>query len=445
MPTPTCRRRVAPQVPAAYTLAVALLVAGCGGGEGGGDAGPQMSAGAQKVRLLPAGDPGPDPFTASTARPAPGLPASAASPAAGARGQSARSVPGSTPGLYGGTRSVPSCDVERQASLLTEDATKARAFAQAAGVTPAGLAPWVRGLTPVLLRADARVTGHGYRDGAADPYQAVLQTGTAVMVDRYGTPRVRCAGGNPLRTAVDARGAAEHEGEAWPGFDPGRTLMITPTRRPVESLVIVNVLSSTWVERPMGTSGAQDAAPTSPPPYAPGERDLAEAAVPEAEPSQDPGSGPATPPGRQPEGTGPAPRPDQPEGERTVPGVPDGGTAVPDGPGTGEPERPGRPDTAEPEGAAPETVEPEDCPTDPGEGIAVPPGCPTPPPPPEPPVMAEPEDLYGPDAGPYAGGAGGADGAGEGGDGGDGGPQGSGPASGPDGAGPEEEPVFDME
>ncbi|WP_256106625.1 DUF6777 domain-containing protein [Streptomyces sp. ODS05-4] len=412
-------------MPAAYPLAAALIVTGCGDGGGDAGAGPQISAGAQKVRLLPAGEPGPDPFTASTARPSPGLPSPAAADGAGAKAQSARSVPGSTPGLYGGTRSVPSCDTERQAALLTEDDTKARAFAQAAGVTPAGLSVWVRGLTPVLLRADVRVTGHGYRDGAADPYQAVLQTGTAVLVDRYGSPRVRCAGGNPLRTAVDARGTAEHEGEAWPAFHPGRTLLVNPTARPLGALVIVNVLSGTWVERPIGTSGSQDVQPADPPPYKPGERDLTEA-----------GAAPT-----------PAPRESAPAEPSGPPAPPTGNepAAPPDGSDAGEQgER-------QPENAAPDTPEPADCPTDPGEGLPVPAGCPTPPLPPGPPEPAEPQDLYGPPElyGPDGGDLGPADGGGDPAPGGGadaGGPDAGGPdAGGPDAGGAGDGPVFDME
>ncbi|WP_324608777.1 DUF6777 domain-containing protein, partial [Streptomyces sp. NRRL WC-3719] len=143
---------------------------------------------------------------------------------------------GATPGLYGGTHSLPSCDVDQQARLLAADTAKSRAFAQAAGVTPSGLGAWLRGLTPVMLRADTRVTGHGYRDGKAVPYQAVLQTGTAVLVDAYGAPRVRCAAGAPLRTAAQAPPATAYRGEPWPGFRPDRVVLVSPTRRALESL-----------------------------------------------------------------------------------------------------------------------------------------------------------------------------------------------------------------
>ncbi|MGH3907098.1 MAG: DUF6777 domain-containing protein, partial [Pseudonocardiaceae bacterium] len=42
---------------------------------------------------------------------------------------------------------------------------------------------------------DTRVTNHGYRDGKATDRQAVLQAGTAVLVDEKGRPRVKCGCG----------------------------------------------------------------------------------------------------------------------------------------------------------------------------------------------------------------------------------------------------------
>ncbi len=112
--------------------------------------------------------------------------------------QGVRSFPGSTPGLYGGTRAVGSCDVGKQIGFLSSDPGKARSFAQAAGVPRAAVPDFLRGLTSVVLRADTQVTDHGFRDGRATSFQSVLQRGTAVLVDDRGVPRVRCAGGNPL-------------------------------------------------------------------------------------------------------------------------------------------------------------------------------------------------------------------------------------------------------
>ncbi|MEE1816698.1 hypothetical protein PUR59_16955 [Streptomyces sp. SP18ES09] len=242
---------------AAAGLVPALLLTGCSTAWEGA-AGEPAAAPVQDVLLQPLGAHGPDPFTDSTVR-------NTAAPAAPDRGPGdgpspAHEVTGSTPGLYGGTRAVGSCDVERQAALLAADRTKARAFAEAAGIPEANVASWLRGLTPVALRADTRVTGHGYRDGRANAYQAVLQTGTSVLVDQYGAPRVRCACGNPLRSpAADPGGV--HQGEPWDGFDPDRVIVVKPTASVVTSLVIVNTSDRTWIERRTGSDGDEDREP----------------------------------------------------------------------------------------------------------------------------------------------------------------------------------------
>ncbi|MCQ0025487.1 hypothetical protein M4914_22820, partial [Streptomyces somaliensis DSM 40738] len=236
--------------------------------------------------LQPAAEPGPDPFSASTVLTAdhsaarrPPSPAATAGPSAA--GSAPRTVDGATPGLYGGTHSLPSCDVDQQARLLAADGAKARAFAQAAGVTPSGLAAWLGGLTPVMLRADTRVTGHGYRDGTAVPQQAVLQAGTAVLVDRYGAPRVRCAAGNPLRAPADTGPPTGYRGEPWPGFRPDRVVLVSPTQRVLDSLLLVNVLNGAWLERAVGTRGGEDREPAVPPAYDPDDRHVADGPVPD--------------------------------------------------------------------------------------------------------------------------------------------------------------------
>ncbi|MFJ3504306.1 DUF6777 domain-containing protein [Streptomyces sp. NPDC090135] len=271
---------------AGTALVSVLLLAGCSsGGTGAGGAGLPVAAPAQDVLLQPAAAAGPDPFTASTVRNT--LRPSAPPPAIGER--QTREVTGSTPGLYGGTRAVGSCDVERQASLLTGDAKKARAFADAAGVPEAGVADWLRGLTPVALRVDARVTGHGYRGGRAAAHQAVLETGTAVLVDQYGAPRVRCAGGNPLRAPGPDRGGV-YAGVPWDAFDPDHVVVVRPTGAVVTGLVIVNATDRTWIERRTGSDGEEDRKPAVEPSCDP------DACLLEGSGTPDPdASGPATP------------------------------------------------------------------------------------------------------------------------------------------------------
>lgn len=117
---------------AIVALSVGILITAYCGGSGGGEG--ESAPGAKELFFQRAAAEGPDPFTVSTAA-APPRPGSAARPGPAARparegsgsgtgdgaARTSRALPGSTPGLYGGTRSVSSCDVERQVRLLTEE------------------------------------------------------------------------------------------------------------------------------------------------------------------------------------------------------------------------------------------------------------------------------------------------------------------------------------
>ncbi|MFI8324508.1 DUF6777 domain-containing protein [Streptomyces sp. NPDC085529] len=264
-PAPGAARHQGRPALAATLGAAALLLAGCSSADTGGAAGRAALGAAHEVHLQPVAAQGPDPFTASTARGA-GLralrePDPAAQPVSA---PGIREVTGSTPGLYGGTRAESSCDVEQQVAYLAAEPAKLTAFAEAAGIPEGGVADWLRDLTPVLLRADTRVTNHGFRDGRASAFQSVLQAGTAVLVDPYGAPRVRCACGNPLRTPVSVSGAVHH-GDPWTGFDPDRVIIVKPTTTVVTSLVIVNVADDSWIERKAGSDGDEDRKPDTAP------------------------------------------------------------------------------------------------------------------------------------------------------------------------------------
>lgn len=205
----------------ACVLSAALLLSGCGGhttrhpdtARLDGDAGT-----AGELILLPAAAPGPDPFTDSTALTADTPPPAPRTPRRTDRSAAAggpRSLPGGTPGLYGGTERTGSCDIGRQVGHLVRDPARGRAFAEVVGISPAALPDHVRTLTPVVLRADTRVTSHGFRAGRITRYQSVLQAGTAVLVDDRGLPRVRCACGN--RSGRRPRRTAPRSPEALPG------------------------------------------------------------------------------------------------------------------------------------------------------------------------------------------------------------------------------------
>ena len=111
-------------------------------------------------------------------------------------------IPGDTPALYGGSHNEHVCDRQKLASFLQQNPGKAAAWAGVLNINVADIPIYVGNLTPMQLRADTRVTNHGFVDGHATTLQSVLQAGTAVLVDDQGRPRVKCGCGNPLLDPV---------------------------------------------------------------------------------------------------------------------------------------------------------------------------------------------------------------------------------------------------
>lgn len=132
------------------------------GGTGASDGGTRTSKG--EVLLQPAADTGPDPFTDSTAKES-SAPSVRPTSAGSASPNAVRAVRGGAPGLYGGTRNVASCDVEKQITYLEEAPDKQRAFAPVQRIDPPEVPACLRSLTPVRLRRDTWVTSHGYKNG----------------------------------------------------------------------------------------------------------------------------------------------------------------------------------------------------------------------------------------------------------------------------------------
>ncbi len=132
---------------------------------------------------------------------------------------------GSLPGLYGGTRDYKTCDAGKLVAFLEENPAKAAVWAQTLGIRASEIREYVSSLTPVLLRTDTRVTNHGYKDAEADPIQSVLQAGTAVFVNKYGAPVVKCYCGNPL-TPPQLYTNPRYYGAKWTGFAPASITII---------------------------------------------------------------------------------------------------------------------------------------------------------------------------------------------------------------------------
>jgi hypothetical protein len=238
---------IAAAVVAAVIVALVFSRPDGGSGEAGGE-----------VFLQAAGKSGPDPFTESTAKDDSVPPVTPSPTTQSPTANAVRGVDGGAPGLYGGTRNAASCDVEKQIKALRADPAKNKAFASVARVAPSDVPAHLRSLTPVQLRIDTRVTNHGYRDGAATSYQAVLQTGTAVLIDDRGEPRVRCACGNPLTRPVAQQGTPRRTGDSWPSYNPSSVVAVSPAKQPVKSFVVYDPENGTWFTRHKGDTGEKD-------------------------------------------------------------------------------------------------------------------------------------------------------------------------------------------
>lgn len=218
-----------------------------------------------EVFLQAAGKTGPDPFTESTATDSSTPPeAPTATPSRSEPANVTRAVDGSAPGLYGGTRNKASCDVEKQIKALQANPAKNNAFAAVLGIKSSDVPAYLRSLTPVQLRRDTRVTNHGYRDGAATSYQAVLQAGTAVLVDDRGEPRVRCACGNPLKQPVALKTTPEPKGDSWPSYRPQSVVVIERSTVIINVFILYDPDQDDWFSRPSGDTGEKDKKTTPP-------------------------------------------------------------------------------------------------------------------------------------------------------------------------------------
>ncbi|WP_406119077.1 DUF6777 domain-containing protein [Streptomyces anulatus] len=335
----------------AAVVLVVVLTRPDGGSKAGGE-----------VFLQAAGDSGPDPFTESTARdsePEPGTASPSVAPSASRTGtQATRGVDGAAPGLYGGTRKVASCDVEQQIKVLQAAPDKNRAFASVQDIEPSAVPGYLRGLTPVTLRMDTRVTNHGYQDGEANAYQAVLQAGTAVLVDNRGVPRVRCACGNPLLPPV-AQEDPRQTGKAWPGYRASDVVVVEPAKKPVKEFVMVDPENGDWFERQAGDTGDDDKK-TDPP------KDASASPCPPGTDRPCPSSSGATPSEPSPEDPASRPGDDPATSEPPPPEDPATSEPPPDDPAT-EP----APETPPDSQSAPQPPGPDSpAPQDPGPGTA---------------------------------------------------------------------------
>ncbi len=251
---------------------------------GGGD---DIADGA--ILLEPVGSPGPNPFGPSAA-PEPDehllafveqgartpadaeLAATISDPADGIELRNGQAVVnGGVPGLYGGTGRAGSCDPQQIADYLAANPDRADAWAAVFDIDAAEIPAFLDTLTPLNLGADTRVINHGFEGGRATPHHAVLQRGTAVLVDEFGVPRVRCECGNPLLEPAVEVTEPVYEGTPWENFRETTVIVVERSPQPLRGFEYSGIRPDDPIrgERPVRTLGDQDeivvASDTTPP------------------------------------------------------------------------------------------------------------------------------------------------------------------------------------
>ena len=169
-----------------------------------------------------------------------------------------QTIPAETVGLFGGTLDAASCDKAQLVAFLAANPDKATVWAQALGIAPSRIASYVAPLTSVLLRSDTAVTNHGFEKGKLTTFPSVLQAGTAVLVNQYGQPVVKCNCGNPLTPPPVTMKKVKYKGPTWPGFTPGAMTIVSASTTVINNFTLVNVVNNTTFVRPAGTDGTAD-------------------------------------------------------------------------------------------------------------------------------------------------------------------------------------------
>lgn len=218
-----------------------------------------------------------DPFTASVGTNATVTPMAATG-----------SQPGNTDALYTANINTAPCDQAALIAQLQANPVAAAAWTEVAGVNAADLSGYFNGLTAFYLRTDTAVTNHDYLTGEVVSYPAVLQAGTAVMVNQFGQPVVKCNCGNPLLPPPANLTKTKFTGQSWPGLTPTSVVTITRSPVPITQFVVINMVTNTTFVRPVGTTGAADVDPNAPATAAPAPQPAPTAAPPVAPPVQEP-------------------------------------------------------------------------------------------------------------------------------------------------------------
>jgi hypothetical protein len=236
-----------------------LAVTGCGGGQGGSGTTAATTAavtgiqGPSEVSAEPVEHAGDNPFT-----PPVGKDRKNAKPPKRATSTGRPvSYTGNLPGLYGGTMDYSTCDKAQLVTFLRETPDKAQAWAQALNISTTQITSFVDDLTAVTLRTDVRVTNHGFVNGIANPIQSVLQAGTAVLVDQYGKPVVKCYCGNPLTSPL-TYDKPVYTGPVWTAFQPQNITIINQSTTIINNFRLYDPSTGEIFTRPQGSDGTDD-------------------------------------------------------------------------------------------------------------------------------------------------------------------------------------------
>jgi hypothetical protein len=169
-------------------------------------------------------------------------------------------APGTAEEVFAGQRGVAACDTDRLVAQLADDAESAPAWAAVEEIEESEIPSFVSTLTAIVLTRDLRVTDHSLVDGRAVPRQAVLQIGTAVLIDVFGSPRVRCASGSPLTAPEPVTGTTSYVGAAWGTFEPETIEIVVPAPEPATGFILADVDGGDPFTRPAGSTGLDDPA-----------------------------------------------------------------------------------------------------------------------------------------------------------------------------------------
>ncbi|MEU1196240.1 DUF6777 domain-containing protein [Streptomyces sp. NPDC005813] len=176
---------------------------------------------------------------------------------------------GGATGEFGGSTKPGTCAVAKLKQFLTapENSAKAKEWARALHIRPDQISDYVDHLTPVVLRHDTLVTNHQYKHGKAVPFDALLQAGIAVLVDRQGLPAVKCSCGNPLRPSkVNVKKASvrfEDGNKKWSGYRQDHIVVVEPPPgdHRIDRLQLIDVQDpDRGIARRLGTDGGDDEA-----------------------------------------------------------------------------------------------------------------------------------------------------------------------------------------